>query len=186
MAIPQSSIQSYAFPANVASPANATEIPFAYLAGNTSVTDGYPAYEGPGVSQNQSMPQYILVVMSAPYNTTASITIGGKVYFSSVLHGNPQVYPVYTSLMGVQSVNITFRNNGTTYMDSYTVSFMLVATFIKYEQTLHPAPQVTGISEASLGTDIVWAFVMVIIGFVARHGISRLRWMRKQIDNFFR
>ena len=36
---------------------------YSYIIGNTSETDGFPAYEGPGSSQNQSMPQYIIIAI---------------------------------------------------------------------------------------------------------------------------
>ena len=163
------------------------EVPFAYIVGNTSVTEGYPAYDGPGASQGQSMPQYILVIMSAPPGMHANVSIGGRSYDSNInLTSNPQVVPVYTNATGTTGIVVTFYGHNETRVDAFSVQFMLVAQFIHYEQGLHPSSVPVGVSEASLGVDIVWAFAIVVVGFVARHGIVRLRWMRKTIDNFFR
>jgi len=181
-----------AYPSNYAS-GNVTNVsttqqtPFAYIVGNTSETDGFPAYEGPGVSQNQSMPQYMMIVLSASVGTTANISLGGKLYFSGVnVSTEPTIIPVYTNLTGVETVVIVFFTAHKVYADVYTVSLMLVATFIHYEQGLHPVKSNLTVTEASLGFDIVWVGVMVVIGDIARHGIQRLRWMRKTVDDFFR
>ena len=51
---------------------------YSYIIGNTSETDGFPAYEGPGSSQNQSMPQYIIIAIN-PVGNTGYLEIRGRV-----------------------------------------------------------------------------------------------------------
>ena len=55
---------------------------YSYIIGNTSETDGFPAYEGPGSSQNQSMPQYIIIAINPVGNTTTTIMIGNTTEYT--------------------------------------------------------------------------------------------------------
>lgn len=163
---------------------------FAYVVGNTSETDGYPAYEGPGVAQNQSMPQYFIVVINPVGNTSASISLGSKVLFSGQISGAPFLHSFYTNATGAQTLTVTMHSYAInqTVTDIYSIQFMLVSAFIHYEQKKHPSTSSNnGISAGFIaGVSIVAILLIVPIGFSTHKGFSILMYARYFIDKYMR
>lgn len=161
---------------------------YSYIIGNTSETDGFPAYEGPGSSQNQSMPQYIIIAINPVGNTTSIIMMGNTVEYTGSTNSNdgPWLYPVFTNLTGSQTITISMHSKylNQTVTDTYQVNFELVATFIHYEQQLHHITTSIGISGAALTAGGIFGILAVPLGFVHRSGAMIARFRRWFIDRW--
>ena len=161
---------------------------YSYIIGNTSQTDGFPAYEGPGSGQNQSMPQYIIIAVNPVGNTTATIILGNTTEYSGVTDSTsgPWLHPLYINSTGKQSfvVEIHSAYLNQTVTDTYQVNFELVATFIHYEQHIHPTVTNTGISGAALTVAGVFGILAVPMGFIHRSGAMIARFRRWFIDRW--
>ena len=161
---------------------------YSYIIGNTSETDGFPAYEGPGSSQNQSMPQYIIIAINPVGNTTSIIMMGNTVEYTGSTNSNdgPWLYPVFTNLTGSQIITISMHSKylNQTVTDTYQVNFELVATFIHYEQQLHHITTSIGISGAALTAGGIFGILAVPLGFIHRSGAMIARFRRWFIDRW--
>ena len=161
---------------------------YSYIIGNTSETDGFPAYEGPGSSQNQSMPQYIIIAINPVGNTTSIIMMGNTVEYTGSTNSNngPWLYPVFTNLTGSQIITISMQSKylNQTVTDTYQVNFELVATFIHYEQQLHHITTSIGISGAALTAGGIFGILAVPLGFIHRSGAMIARFRRWFIDRW--
>ena len=161
---------------------------YSYIIGNTSETDGFPAYEGPGSSQNQSMPQYIIIAINPVGNTTSAIMMGNTVEYTGSTNSNdgPWLYPVFTNLTGSQIITISMHSKylNQTVTDTYQVNFELVATFIHYEQQLHHITTSIGISGAALTAGGIFGILAVPLGFIHRSGAMIARFRRWFIDRW--
>ena len=161
---------------------------YSYIIGNTSETDGFPAYEGPGSSQNQSMPQYIIIAINPVGNTTSAIMMGNTVEYTGSTNSNdgPWLYPVFTNLTGSQTITISMHSKylNQTVTDTYQVNFELVATFIHYEQQLHHITTSIGISGAALTAGGIFGILAVPLGFIHRSGAMIARFRRWFIDRW--
>ena len=161
---------------------------YSYIIGNTSETDGFPAYEGPGSSQNQSMPQYIIIAINPVGNTTSAIVMGNTVEYTGSTNSNngPWLYPVFTNLTGSQIITISMHSKylNQTVTDTYQVNFELVATFIHYEQQLHHITTSIGISGAALTAGGIFGILAVPLGFIHRSGAMIARFRRWFIDRW--
>lgn len=161
---------------------------YSYIIGNTSETDGFPAYEGPGSSQNQSMPQYIIIAINPVGNTTSTIMMGNTVEYTGLTDSNngPWLYPIFTNLTGSQIITISMHSKYLNQMvtDTYQVNFELVATFIHYEQQLHHITTSIGISGAALTAGGIFGILAVPLGFIHRSGAMIARFRRWFIDRW--
>ena len=161
---------------------------YSYIIGNTSETDGFPAYEGPGSSQNQSMPQYIIIAINPVGNTTSTIMMGNTVEYTGLTDSNngPWLYPIFTNLTGSQIITISMHSKylNQTVTDTYQVNFELVATFIHYEQQLHHITTSIGISGAALTAGGIFGILAVPLGFIHRSGAMIARFRRWFIDRW--
>ena len=161
---------------------------YSYIIGNTSETDGFPAYEGPGSSQNQSMPQYIIIAINPVGNTTSTIMMGNTVEYTGLTDSSngPWLYPVFTNLTGSQAITISMHSKylNQTVTDTYQVNFELVATFIHYEQQLHHITTSIGISGAALTAGGIFGILAVPLGFIHRSGAMIARFRRWFIDRW--
>ena len=161
---------------------------YSYIIGNTSETDGFPAYEGPGSSQNQSMPQYIIIAINPVGNTTSIIMMGNTVEYTGLTDSSngPWLYPVFTNLTGSQIITISMHSKylNQTVTDTYQVNFELVATFIHYEQQLHHITTSIGISGAALTAGGIFGILAVPLGFIHRSGAMIARSRRWFIDRW--
>lgn len=161
---------------------------YSYIIGNTSETDGFPAYEGPGSSQNQSMPQYIIIAINPVGNTTSTIMMGNTVEYTGLTDSSngPWLYPVFTNLTGSQIITISMHSKylNQTVTDTYQVNFELVATFIHYEQQLHHITTSIGISGAALTAGGIFGILAVPLGFIHRSGAMIARFRRWFIDRW--
>ena len=161
---------------------------YSYVIGNTSQTDGFPAYEGPGSSQNQSMPQYIIIAINPVGNTTSTIGMGNTVEYTGLTDSSngPWLYPVFTNLTGSQTITISMHSKylNQTVTDTYQVNFELVATFIHYEQQLHHVTTSIGISGAALTAGGIFGILAVPLGFIHRSGAMIARFRRWFIDRW--
>ena len=161
---------------------------YSYIIGNTSETDGFPAYEGPGSSQNQSMPQYIIIAINPVGNTTSTIVMGNTVEYTGLTDSSngPWLYPVFTNLTGSQIITISMHSKylNQTVTDTYQVNFELVATFIHYEQQLHHITTSIGISGVALTAGGIFGILAVPLGFVHRSGAMIARFRRWFIDRW--
>ena len=161
---------------------------YSYIIGNTSETDGFPAYEGPGSSQNQSMPQYIIIAINPVGNTTSAIVMGNTVEYTGLTDSSngPWLYPVFTNLTGSQIITISMHSKylNQTVTDTYQVNFELVATFIHYEQQLHHVTTSIGISGAALTAGGIFGILAVPLGFIHRSGAMIARFRRWFIDRW--
>jgi hypothetical protein len=161
---------------------------YSYIIGNTSETDGFPAYEGPGSSQNQSMPQYIIIAINPVGNTTSIIMMGNTVEYTGLTDSSngPWLYPVFTNLTGSQIITISMHSKylNQTVTDTYQVNFELVATFIHYEQQLHHITTSIGISGAALTAGGIFGILAVPLGFIHRSGAMIARFRRWFIDRW--
>ncbi len=161
---------------------------YSYIIGNTSETDGFPAYEGPGSSQNQSMPQYIIIAINPVGNTTSTIVMGNTVEYTGLTDSSngPWLYPVFTNLTGSQTITISMHSKylNQTVTDTYQVNFELVATFIHYEQQLHHITTSIGISGAALTAGGIFGILAVPLGFIHRSGAMIARFRRWFIDRW--
>ena len=161
---------------------------YSYIIGNTSETDGFPAYEGPGSSQNQSMPQYIIIAINPVGNTTSAIMMGNTVEYTGLTDSSngPWLYPVFTNLTGSQIITISMQSKylNQTVTDTYQVNFELVATFIHYEQQLHHITTSIGISGAALTAGGIFGILAVPLGFIHRSGAMIARFRRWFIDRW--
>lgn len=161
---------------------------YSYIIGNTSETDGFPAYEGPGSSQNQSMPQYIIIAINPVGNTTSAIMMGNTVEYTGLTDSSngPWLYPVFTNLTGSQIITISMHSKylNQTVTDTYQVNFELVATFIHYEQQLHHITTSIGISGAALTAGGIFGILAVPLGFIHRSGAMIARFRRWFIDRW--
>jgi len=161
---------------------------YSYIIGNTSETDGFPAYEGPGSSQNQSMPQYIIIAINPVGNTTSAIMMGNTVEYTGLTDSSngPWLYPVFTNLTGSQTITISMHSKylNQTVTDTYQVNFELVATFIHYEQQLHHITTSIGISGAALTAGGIFGILAVPLGFIHRSGAMIARFRRWFIDRW--
>ena len=113
---------------------------YSYVIGNTSQTDGFPAYEGPGSGQNQSMPQYIIVAINPVGNTSAKIMIGNTTEYTGSANSSngPFLHSIFTNATGRQTITVEMHSQtmNQTVTDTYQVNFELVATFIHYEEKI--------------------------------------------------
>ena len=161
---------------------------YSYIIGNTSETDGFPAYEGPGSSQNQSMPQYIIIAINPVGNTTSAIMMGNTVEYTGLTDSSngPWLYPVFTNLTGSQIITISMHSKylNQTVTDTYQINFELVATFIHYEQQLHHITTSIGISGAALTAGGIFGILAVPLGFIHRSGAMIARFRRWFIDRW--
>ena len=161
---------------------------YSYIIGNTSETDGFPAYEGPGSGQNQSMPQYIIIAVSPVGNTSAIIKLGNTTEYSGLVNSNggPWLRNLFVNATGKQLITIEMHSTylNQTVTDTYQVNFELVATFIHYEQHLHPSTTSTGISGAALVAGGVFGILAVPLGFIHRSGVMIARFRRWFIDRW--
>ena len=161
---------------------------YSYIIGNTSETDGFPAYEGPGSSQNQSMPQYIIIAINPVGNTTSTIVMGNTVEYTGLTDSSngPWLYPVFTNLTGSQIITISMHSKylNQTVTDTYQVNFELVATFIHYEQQLHHITTSIGISGVALTAGGIFGILAVPLGFIHRSGAMIARFRRWFIDRW--
>ena len=161
---------------------------YSYVIGNTSQTDGFPAYEGPGSSQNQSMPQYIIIAINPVGNTTSTIMMGNTVEYTGLTDSSngPWLYPIFTNLTGSQTITISMHSKylNQTVTDTYQVNFELVATFIHYEQQLHHITTSIGVSGAALTAGGIFGILAVPLGFIHRSGAMIARFRRWFIDRW--
>ena len=161
---------------------------YSYIIGNTSQTDGFPAYEGPGSGQNQSMPQYIIVAVNPVGNTTATIMIGNTTEYrgsANSLNG-PFLYSIFTNATGRQTITVEMHSQylNQTVTDTYQVNFELVATFIHYEQKLHPQKTTAAISGVAYTAGGIFGILAVPLGFIHRSGVMIARFKRWFIDRW--
>ena len=161
---------------------------YSYVIGNTSQTDGFPAYEGPGSGQNQSMPQYIIIAINPVGNTSAKIMIGNTTeYTGSVNSSNgPFLHSIFTNATGRQTITVEMHSQtmNQTVTDTYQVNFELVATFIHYEQKLHPQKTTAAISGAAYTAGGIFGILAVPLGFIHRSGVMIARFKRWFIDRW--
>lgn len=161
---------------------------YSYIIGNTTATDGFPAYEGPGSAQNQKMPQYLIIAVNPVGNTSAAIVMDNKTLYSGSADSSsgPFLYTVYTNLTGDQTVTITMHSYflNQTVTDTYSISLELVSSFIHYEQSIHPATQPVIISSAALTVSGILGILAVPMGFISRSGIMIIRFKRWFIDRW--
>ena len=161
---------------------------YSYVIGNTSQTDGFPAYEGPGSGQNQSMPQYIIIAINPVGNTSAKIMIGNTTeYTGSVNSSNgPFLHSIFTNATGRQTITVEMHSQtlNQTVTDTYQVNFELVATFIHYEQKLHPQKTTTAISGVAYTAGGIFGILAVPLGFIHRSGVMIARFKRWFIDRW--
>ena len=161
---------------------------YSYIIGNTSETDGFPAYEGPGSSQNQSMPQYIIIAINPVGNTTTTIMIGNTTEYTGSANSlnGPFLRSIFTDATGKQTITVEMHSQALnqTVTDTYQVNFELVATFIHYEQQLHHITTSIGISGAALTAGGVFGILAVPLGFIHRSGAMIARFRRWFIDRW--
>ena len=161
---------------------------YSYVIGNTSQTDGFPAYEGPGSSQNQSMPQYIIIAINPVGNTTTTIMIGNTTEYTGSANSlnGPFLRSIFTDATGSQIITISMHSKylNQTVTDTYQVNFELVATFIHYEQQLHHITTSIGISGAALTAGGILGILAVPLGFIHRSGAMIARFRRWFIDRW--
>ena len=161
---------------------------YSYVIGNTSQTDGFPAYEGPGSSQNQSMPQYIIIAINPVGNTTTTIMIGNTTEYTGSANSlnGPFLRSIFTDATGSQIITISMHSKylNQTVTDTYQVNFELVATFIHYEQQLHHITTSIGISGAALTAGGIFGILAVPLGFIHRSGAMIARFRRWFIDRW--
>ena len=161
---------------------------YSYIIGNTSETDGFPAYEGPGSSQNQSMPQYIIIAINPVGNTTTTIMIGNTTEYTGSANSlnGPFLRSIFTDATGKQTITVEMHSQALnqTVTDTYQVNFELVATFIHYEQQLHHITTSIGISGAALTAGGIFGILAVPLGFVHRSGAMIARFRRWFIDRW--
>ena len=161
---------------------------YSYVIGNTSQTDGFPAYEGPGSSQNQSMPQYIIIAINPVGNTTTTIMIGNTTEYTGSANSlnGPFLRSIFTDATGSQIITISMHSKhlNQTVTDTYQVNFELVATFIHYEQQLHHITTSIGISGVALTAGGIFGILAVPLGFIHRSGAMIARFRRWFIDRW--
>ena len=161
---------------------------YSYVIGNTSQTDGFPAYEGPGSGQNQSMPQYIIIAINPVGNTSAKIMIGNTTeYTGSVNSSNgPFLHSIFTNATGRQTITVEMHSQtlNQTVTDTYQVNFELVATFVHYEEKIHPVKTVTAISGVAYTAGGIFGILAVPLGFIHRSGVMIARFKRWFIDRW--
>lgn len=161
---------------------------YSYVIGNTSQTDGFPAYEGPGSGQNQSMPQYIIIAINPVGNTSAKIMIGNTTeYIGSANSSNgPFLRSIFTNATGRQTITVEMHSQtvNQTVTDTYQVNFELVATFIHYEEKIHHVKTVSGISGVAYTAGGIFGILAVPLGFIHRSGVMIARFKRWFIDRW--
>ena len=161
---------------------------YSYVIGNTSQTDGFPAYEGPGSGQNQSMPQYIIVAINPVGNTSAKIMIGNTTEYTGSANSSngPFLHSIFTNATGRQTITVEMHSQtmNQTVTDTYQVNFELVATFIHYEQKLHPQKTTAAISGIAYTAGGIFGILAVPLGFIHRSGVMIARFKRWFIDRW--
>ncbi len=161
---------------------------YSYVIGNTSQTDGFPAYEGPGSGQNQSMPQYIIVAINPVGNTSAKIMIGNTTeYIGSANSSNgPFLRSIFTNATGRQTITVEMHSQtmNQTVTDTYQVNFELVATFVHYEEKIHPQKTTAAISGVAYTAGGIFGILAVPLGFIHRSGVMIARFKRWFIDRW--
>lgn len=170
-------------------PSSSSPDMFSYLIGNTSHTKGFAAYEGPGVKQNQTMPQYFLI--SVVGATSANITMGNKTLYSGLTNGTPFLIPFFTNDTGSKTITISMihgnTTNGTALTNIYVVNFMTVTQFINYVNKKYPSKPVPVLNNGFILTIAIVAIIAIVpIGFVTHKGFNVLMYARYFIDKFMR
>ena len=161
---------------------------YSYVIGNTSQTDGFPAYEGPGSGQNQSMPQYIIVAINPVGNTSAKIMIGNTTEYTGSANSSngPFLHSIFTNATGRQTITVEMHSQtmNQTVTDTYQVNFELVATFIHYEEKIHPQKTTAAISGVAYTAGGIFGILAVPLGFIHRSGVMIARFKRWFIDRW--
>ena len=161
---------------------------YSYVIGNTSQTDGFPAYEGPGSGQNQSMPQYIIVAINPVGNTSAKIMIGNTTEYTGSANSSngPFLHSIFTNATGRQTITVEMHSQtmNQTVTDTYQVNFELVATFVHYEEKIHPQKTTAAISGVAYTAGGIFGILAVPLGFIHRSGVMIARFKRWFIDRW--
>lgn len=128
-----------AVPASSAHPIDIHNIN-AQVYGNTTATDGFPAYLN-NMSQSGKMPQSMWIVVRAPGNlSTFTLALNGTIVIQNQQFTDIANYSFKTKNLGDVPIQITVHSSEMNYtrIFTYHANILTVTSFISYEQTLHP------------------------------------------------